>query len=739
MFAYSFLLSLCLFGATDAFAASDPLDRYNVVWDTPSKDHNGSMPIGNGEMGLNVWVEPNGDLVFLVARTDSWDENMRLCKIGRVRIKFTPPLTGDNFRQTLRLRQGEIEVAAGVGDSAVSARIWVDANRQVAHVDAWSQSNFQMQAAWESWRTEKRTLEKKEGHGIDSFPGPVVVYPDTIVGGQKNRIVCYHRNPVSPWKSTLEMQHLKPAIEIGSDPLLHRTFGAVVQGKGFVGVDDKTLKTRKPGKRFSLAIYTKTVTPATEAEWLAAIQRDIDKMKEIRPTKTLMKHRRWWNDFWNRSWVYVSGDAEAETITRGYMLQRWINACGGRGRYPIKFNGTIFTVNTVFDADYRQWGGCYWLQNTRLPYWSMLAAGDYDLMRPLFRMYREAMPLAKLRTQIYFGHEGAFFPETMSFWGTYNNGYCGWNWRTDGKPGDPIANPYIRFHYNGTLELLAMMLDYYAYTGDRDFLDSELLPFADECLLWWDEHWKRDAKGKLKMFPSYSLETFWNVTNPAPDVAGLQWDLDWLLSLSDDEIGADRRKHWAKLRGAVPNLPMREVDGKKALSPVEGKIPRGHNRENPELYAIFPFRIYGVGKPDLEMARRTFEIRRAKRNSGWCQDDIQAAWLGLAETAAKYVAGRAANKHRGSRFPAFWGPNSDWIPDQDHGANLLIALQSMLLQADEGKLLLLPAWPKKWNVNFKLHAPQKTIVEGTVRDGKLEKLKVTPQTRRKDIVILPVQ
>ena len=30
---------------------ADPLDRYNVVWDSPSKDHNGSIPIGNGDIG----------------------------------------------------------------------------------------------------------------------------------------------------------------------------------------------------------------------------------------------------------------------------------------------------------------------------------------------------------------------------------------------------------------------------------------------------------------------------------------------------------------------------------------------------------------------------------------------------------------------------------------------------------------------------------------------------------------
>jgi len=103
-----FLLSAALASTADGVRAADPLDAYNVVWDTPSNDHNGSMPIGNGETGLNVWVEPSGDLVFLISRTDSWDENERLCKLGRVRVKFTPGLAGGDFRQILKLRQGDM-------------------------------------------------------------------------------------------------------------------------------------------------------------------------------------------------------------------------------------------------------------------------------------------------------------------------------------------------------------------------------------------------------------------------------------------------------------------------------------------------------------------------------------------------------------------------------------------------------------------------------------------------------
>jgi hypothetical protein len=66
-------------------------------------------------------------------------------------------------------------------------------------------------------------------------------------------------------------------------------------------------------------------------------------------------------------------------------------------------------------------------------------------------------------------------------------------------------------------------------------------------------------------------------------------------------------------------------------------------------------------------------------------------------------------------------------------------LQSMLLQQRGDKMLLFPAWPKEWNVDFKLRAPKNTVVAGTYRNGKLEKLAVTPPERAKDVVRMPPQ
>ncbi|HCV25217.1 MAG TPA: hypothetical protein DGN59_17295, partial [Candidatus Latescibacteria bacterium] len=72
--------AICTAGATDA------MDGGKLAWNSPSQDSRGSMPIGNGEVGANVWVEPNGDLLFYLSKTDAWSENCRLLKLGKVRV-----------------------------------------------------------------------------------------------------------------------------------------------------------------------------------------------------------------------------------------------------------------------------------------------------------------------------------------------------------------------------------------------------------------------------------------------------------------------------------------------------------------------------------------------------------------------------------------------------------------------------------------------------------------------------
>ncbi len=755
LFGAGMAVACALACGSGAAQAADPLDASNVVWMTPSTNSSGSMPLGNGDLGINLWVEPDGDLLFYLGKTDAWDEHARLLKLGRVRVKLSPnPFAkGLPFKQELRLRQGEIHIQAGAPNSRVDLEIRVDANDPLVRLSARGKEPFEMRAMLEVWRTQERALVGGEESGTDTFGTDMapVVYPDTALGGQQNRVIWFHRNRESLWPVTLEHQGLGTIRESGKDPLLGRTFGGLMQGEGMVSRGATELEAKAPARRFTLDVFAFTAQAQSLGEWLAGLERCVAIASELGPLDARNAHRAWWNAFWNRSWIRVMGSSSAvpaggdssasrpdtQVVTDGYALQRFLSACAGRGAFPIKFNGSIFTVDTLdsFDPDYRQWGGCYWFQNTRLVYWPMLSAGDFDMMQPLFKMYREMLPFAKARTRIYYRHDGAFFPETMHFWGAYHNGGLGYGWEREGEPFGRPANKYIRFHWSGGLELSAMLLDCYAHTQDKAFLQETALPLVDAVLRFYSEHYPRDQKGRLLIVPAQSLETWWQCDNPLPEIAGLRFVLNQFLALPSTDLPSEQRSEWLKFRDILPPVPTRVADGHTVLAPGESFSNR-QNSENPELYAIFPFRLFGVGKPDLEMARRSFEIRGSKGNRGWQQDETQMALLGLANEARQFVADRFATKHEGSRFPAFWGPNFDWIPDQDHGGNGLMALQTMLLQTDGRKILLFPAWPADWDVEFKLHAPFRTTVEGLYRAGKLESLKVTPPEREADVIRL---
>ena len=738
-------------GCAERFDNLAELGRYDVVWDRAGSGSKDSMPAGNGDVSLNVWTEgATGSVCFYIGKTDSWDETGRLLKIGKVRIRIEPNPFADGraFVQRLDLRSAAVEVAAGEGRDAASVRVWADANRPAVRVEARVPRTSVVTATIEPWRLAPEVIQDSLVSGLNYYPeifGPTVVSPDVVVDDPAGRVVWYHRNPETPsFARNLTMQGLEGAGI--ADPLKDRIFGAIMEGEGFAKQGTKALASGSGAVR-RLGIHVLTLQPTSPERWLAAAEKNLLETSATGPAAAWAAHLAHWREFWGRSWIYVRSsdgptvktplgeESEGAVVTRGYILQRFINACAGRGAHPIKFNGSIFTVDEEGAegfADYRRWGQGYWWQNTRLPYMSMPGAGDFDLMRPFFRMYSGLLPLALYRTRHYFGHGGAYFPECIYFWGPVFTEV--WGDKTLAEMPEPYqANGYHKYEWVGGLEMAAMMLEVFAYTRDEEFLRATALPFTDAVVRFFDEHYGVGADGQLDMTPSQSLETWWDCTNAMPEVAGLHDLVRISKTLPAALLTEDFNDLLARFEAKLPPIPTREIDGVRMLAPAE-RFADKRNVENPELYAVYPFRLFGLGKPGIELAVRALERREDRGHFGWRQDDMFMALLGLAEDARKGLVERAAKWDARHRFPAFWGPNYDWTPDQDHGGVLMKTLQLMLLQAEGEWIRLLPAWPAGWDADFKLHAPGRTVVEGRVRGGKVVALEVTPRSRRAGLI-----
>jgi hypothetical protein len=742
------------------------------------------MPCGGGDIGLNVWVE-KGDLLLYFARSGSFDENNALLKGGRVRIRLSPnPFRGGDFRQELLLQDGGILVSGKTGNLAARAQIWVDVHRPVIHIELSGNQPVQAETIYESWRTKDREMTGKANNGNSykwtgkQAPGGKVITRRDSIRFQDEGILFYHRNQPgnTVFDVTVHQQGLDPVKSQLTDPLRDLTFGGQLLGTGmspagavsgrYLDTDFTgwRLKSKKPVRSYHIQIVLATAQTSTIKSWEDSLSQTITDARTHRAT-ALSATKTWWQAYWQRSFIYInpdspntspanapitlSGNSPEWQAGRNYQLFRYMLGCNAFGHSPTKFNGGLFTYDPGLTdtsnhstPDFRNWGGgTMTAQNQRLVYFPMIRSGDFDVQKPMLDFYLRLLHTAELRTRIYWGHAGACFTEQLENFGLPNPAEYGWDMPAGHDKGVEY-NAWLEYEWDTVLEFCLMMLERERYTGSDI---SEYLPFIQSCLTFFDEHYqylaqKRgrrslDGSGHLVLYPGSGAETYKMAYNSTSTIAGLRTILTRLLQLPDPYGSDSARTTWTAMLNRLPPLSFRNIDGHTTLAPAQA-WERLNNKECPQLYPVFPWGIYGVGKPGLDTALNTWKYDsdavRFRSYVGWKQDNIFAARLGLASDAAALTLEKLKDSQR--RFPAFWGPGFDWTPDHNWGGSGMIGLQEMLLQADGKKIFLFPAWPADWDVHFKLYAPYSTTVEGILKHGKVEMLKVEPESRRKDII-----
>lgn len=765
----------------------------NLSWEGASTNESfSSMPLGNGDLGINFWVESNGDLMFYLAKVDAFDSQHLLPKLGRIRLRSEPALDVKNVKTTLLLDQAAIEVVSG----DAKYRIWVDAHAPVIRVQGYCATPRLVTIAVESLRSWQNAADPLPGDGTAAL----------LFHDESPQVAWCYRNQSSIWAPSFASQNTPEMVAKTRDPILHRTSGAVLSAKGFQRLNPSTITSAKPIKGIDASVRVLTNQPDSAQAW---------KAEAIQPVKSDWKaHLQYWDAFWKRSHIFISRAGEgnfsldqyrymqfpqardayvgqndipasqnAFQINQRYALERFCQAIASRGAVPPQYNGSLFTMDMPpgvmgFDKpkegpvspDGRDWAQLTFMwQNTRHPYWSMPTRGDYDTIVPGMQFVRNGLDIAKDRCQKLYGVEGSVIFEASWY---HNVGVFPF----EGMPG------HLKYHQLATIEIPAIMAETYAHTRDDKFLRETLLPCAEAGLKFYFHRFtKTDANGKMLMEGVGCAETYQGVTNPATEMGCMKYLLDHLLSFP---IDSQRRATFTKWRKMLPDVPTRRIRGMDLLAVGEVYDPGRTDCETPELYSIYPFRQAWLGTPEkLAMARQSFHVRNSSldgtvdwqpvETGGWQSAPVQAAYLGLSREAARLasinfhdryahwsgnvVKGPNGELMRGNcdtpgfvignpatglpfpyrprpKFPAFWECKMDGTPDNDHGANSVNTLQAMLLQADGDDIHLLPAWPEDWDVSFQMKAPKKTTIAVVYEKGKITSLKVSPESRRKDII-----
>ncbi len=744
--------------------------QYNVLWHQQCIDSLDSMPLsGRCGAGANVWVQ-DGSIWIYLARNDAYDEQGRLLKLGCLRItpEF-PVLDSEPFEQKLDLAEGTIWIKGSTRQGGnFQSRLWFSKDNLYIEFD--SMKPVSLNVDWGTWRNAPRTGIKLDVWGTES------VNPDHVEEVE-NRIAWSHHNAEfpSPLAQAAESQHIP--LSAVNDLTRGLVFGgAVVSSTGLRFRTSEPVRwqlwdgkawmyaTSRSNKHTLCAVLRSSVS-GNPKKWLKEAENLVkaDRLAANRKAEIAS-----WKEYWSRSYIEVNPSANNDDlgwqVGRNYQLFRYMIACNRGGKLPLLFNGGIFTFDNVpgrikgnnndelpispgepTTPDFRRWIGCRFMsQNQRWSGWPAVVSGDNDILAQSATFYRERERVAAARAAG-LGAEGVVYPEPLDIWGLpcvapTSNSLCGAS--------------HLTYHFSMMLEHAWMGLCGFAVNG---------LPIRDDIgwmlgtVRFYDSYYRAeckrrtgnelDSRGRLVIYPSNGLELAYNATNPIETVAGLRRVTCALLALPKTYLSAKERTYLAEVKKRLPDLPVGTSNGKDIYKFAEKHESEYNKWEYPEMFAAWPYRLAGVTKPEtLPRLRNTedelpqYRLDFISRDFSWMPNAVNAAAMGKSNEAKKRIIHKLANQQAQARFPAFFGPGHDWIPDHNCGGSGMTALQEMLMAADpygDGHIYLLPAWPKDWDVRFKLHAPHKTVLVCEVRNGKVVFLEVSPASRKKDVVIAP--
>jgi hypothetical protein len=240
-------------------------------FDGPSKN----MPVGNGEVVANVWVDGvrNGSLALLLGRSDVFSGDVQPLKLGRLRVELEPNpfsswfTTGNRttFSQRLDLQRAMILITAGT----VHIRVWSDIHGpDSVHVEIDSPGvKTSVAISIDSWRIEPTYVDCRNNargpcESNLTLPADTFV-DDSYYADPYYSLAWYRRNEHSVFASTLTEQKLGDLASRAPDPLMNRTSGAIViantAGMAFEHRNATHAVSPKAAERHSLTVFTNTM------------------------------------------------------------------------------------------------------------------------------------------------------------------------------------------------------------------------------------------------------------------------------------------------------------------------------------------------------------------------------------------------------------------------------------------------------------------------------------------------
>ena len=372
-----------------------------------------------------------------------------------------------------------------------------------------------------------------------------------------------------------------------------------------------------------------------------------------------------------------------------FQFGRYLMISGSRpGSLPLNLQG-IWN-----DSMSPPWDAKYTINiNTQMNYWPAEICNLSECHLPLFEHLKRMVPKGSEVAERMYGCRGFVAHHNTDIWG-------------DCAPQD-IYVP-ATYWVMGAAWLCTHIWNHYLYTLDGDFL-KEMYPTIKESVLFFHDFLIED-QGEMVTCPSVSPENTYIMGNGGKGCicAGAAMDNQILRDLLEGFLKA------SKALNIRDEMVERSVWMLNRISPIRigkyGQIMEwreDYEEEEPghrhisQLYGLHPAHQITVDKtPELAgAALRTLERRLTYGggHTGW-----SCAWI--VNLYARLSNGEKALENleklwKNSTFPNRMcnHPLGDGYAFQiDGNLGAIAAISEMLVQADEDKILLLPALPSKW-------------------------------------------
>ncbi|MFF5260928.1 hypothetical protein ACFY4C_18470 [Actinomadura viridis] len=634
------------------------MSRSDLVLKKPSWQAYQSMPVGNGTLGAAVWAEDG-----FSAQLNRSDTFPNLKSAGRLVVPgLFPLLRAPDYQGRLRLHEAELAQSGG----GMSARSYVRADRDQFVLEVGGADPDVTQTAdlrlWEG-----RSPVTHAGRGVAAL---AETFKDAKSGGTTGAVAAL--------------------------TALGRDVTAKV-------VDDRTVRLSfKPRADGSFRIVA-GVPAYTGGDLGAAADRAVSGALGDGVDRA---HRNWWERFWKSAapMRITSPDGSGEYMETLRAQQLYMTAATMRSAVPSSHGGVINMFSPWRDAVH--WSADYWWHfNLRQPVYTNFGADTEEFNVPYFRLYLDRLKEMREWTRTHWeGSEGVCVAEYLRYDGTAE--------ACDSKRPPDWLNRIVT---TGPEVVYNLWLQY-RYTRERSILD-ESYPLMKDVARFYLSILKEGDDGKLHLHNVNAMETQWDTSDPAPDLAAMRVIFPIIADLAERKGDA---KLAADLREALPKVPdFRTVtrNGEQVIA-WSGTDERGRNTQNPDTEPLFPWGLYGA---ESELMQSTFRNRVYVQTREWSEDALLAARLGRGEEMKSLlIQGTKDFQIFPNGFTAH-GKNADPIRESNYyngwGAVVSSALQESLVQSYQGTVRVAAAWPRDWEVSGSVQVQGGHRVNTQVRGG----------------------